>query len=521
MASSSAVPIAGLKHDILLELFALIAATDVPHALPWVDPGPLRYHLGWVRLTHVCRLWRVILVDEMPQLWADAVCRIPPAHDIMLTRARDRPLTLNLNISLGQNLNLPSGHIHHERLYNFALANIGQAEAFHALHATPDRDWVPVLDGKHLPSLKYLELIQRQPRRGDRRIPVLRSLDAPNLLWANLEDISLTFTSTTLRHLCIFGHQMFCNPEWSILDVLGRLPLLEWLSLDQQPHERADYSQYQGPPISLEHLKLRRLYGNANSDLVTFSKHLPITPRVQAQLRQLYHAHIVIDGERWEEDFIAAFGPSLNEPSLDGLLVCDEGDKIFVSTFPACEKPELAPRGCKRHFGLDVLYEAEPFPLRIGLAVLEHVDSSRVKQLAFEFKVDDEHMDMTVEALRMFTSVTDFAASTRDVLLLLSFQKDGSMLFPNLESLHAVMEAPIDTGLLHVWWDRLVRAITDRSAADIPIRCLRLADDWRSVEWSEELATIDAMGIASVTKLLGFEVVDDRSTYTEPYRDHS
>ncbi|VDB92290.1 unnamed protein product [Peniophora sp. CBMAI 1063] len=501
-------PIMNLKGDILLELFALIATTDVPHVLPWVDPGPLKYHLGWVRLTHVCRLWRVILVNEMPQLWADAVCRMPPAQNTMLGRARGRPLTLNLNISLGQYLNLPSGHVHHERLYNFALANIAQAEAFHALHATLDRDWPLVLADRRVPLLKYLEL-KRQPRGDDDSRPVLKSFDAPNLLWVRLQDIAMTFTSTSIRHLYIFGHQIFCNPDWSILDVLSRLPLLEWLELDQQPYERLDYTRYEGPPITLERLKLRRLYGNAKSDMVTFAKHLPISEQMRSQMRELFYAHIVTDRENWEDDFVAAFGPSLDTPSFDGMLVCDEGDKTLVCTFPVCEKPELAPGGCRQHADLAILIDDEPSRVRIGLAALRHIDASHIKQLAYGLEVPGEYRTETVETLRAFSAVTDFAALTGDVLSLLSAREDGFVLFPNLESLHAGMEAPSTMEELHAWWDMLARIISERSAAAIFIRRIRLADGWKQVVWNQEFAVVDAMRKASV-ELLGVEVHDDR-----------
>ncbi|KZV64516.1 hypothetical protein PENSPDRAFT_757227 [Peniophora sp. CONT] len=506
----STASVMSLKEDILFELFTLIAATDVPHPLPWVNPGPLKYYLGWVRLTHVCRLWRAILVDEMPGVWAAAVCRLPSAHSIMLARARNRPLTLNLNISLNENLCLPSGHIHHERLYKFAIVNLAQADAFHALYGIPDRNWVPVLEDQHLPLLKYLELKQKQSHGHDSRLAMLHSFDTPNLVWARLEDIAITFTSTTIRHLSVLGHVMFCTPEWSILDVLSRLPLLEWLSLDQKPPERADYSQYKGPAISLDRLETCRLYGNANANLAEFYSHLSLSPQVLSQMDELYFVHDTAEADGWENDFIATFGPSLNTPLFDSLIASDDGN-VFVGTFPAMEKPELAPRqGRDRHVALELHHNGEGAALRIGLAVLALVERAHIKHLAFGFPIPDVHTNLALEALREFSAITSFTAMRRDVLKLLTAQEDGHIAFPKLEILHAVMELPLDETMLQEWWDRLVQVLDERSSAGAPIRRLRLADDWRQVEWNEDLSVVDAVGMERA-KLLVPDIVDERS----------
>ncbi|KAI0310973.1 hypothetical protein OF83DRAFT_1045166, partial [Amylostereum chailletii] len=87
-------PISQLPPEIMRQIFATVASTDLPehrHLEERFTNHLLPGRLGWVALSHVCHHWRCMLLD-MPSLWAAHVCAFPTALDVFLERSQMCPL---------------------------------------------------------------------------------------------------------------------------------------------------------------------------------------------------------------------------------------------------------------------------------------------------------------------------------------------------------------------------------------------------------------------------------------------
>ncbi|KAI0035313.1 hypothetical protein K488DRAFT_83152 [Vararia minispora EC-137] len=97
-------PISRLPAEMVSEIICFFAAMCPPHR-PFVrtfergvipEAGRMRSDLGWIKLGHVCRRWREIVL-QLPVLWARSVCSLIGAEEVILSRSRAVPLTLTLN----------------------------------------------------------------------------------------------------------------------------------------------------------------------------------------------------------------------------------------------------------------------------------------------------------------------------------------------------------------------------------------------------------------------------------------
>ena len=92
-------------NDLPVEILAMIFTV-----LSVLNPAGWRFNtggtghsktstLGWIGVSHVCRRWRIVLLD-LGQLWADNVLALPceSAITTFLARARDSPVTLDLDM---------------------------------------------------------------------------------------------------------------------------------------------------------------------------------------------------------------------------------------------------------------------------------------------------------------------------------------------------------------------------------------------------------------------------------------
>jgi len=203
---------ADLNGDILVELFLILAQLD--------KPTPTS--LGWISLTHVCRLWRSVGLDLAP-LWADTFCSFASASAcaVMRERARDVPHVVSLPRPLSRR--------HEDVLVHVVSSHI---RAIHTLSLTSNSySWVSLLHGKSLPSLHHLSLsgssvrdpyIYKYPKLGP-------PLIATSLETAYLKaDRPLRLVAPALRTLS-FVRQEVDVP--SMLEMLKECPSLEELTI--------------------------------------------------------------------------------------------------------------------------------------------------------------------------------------------------------------------------------------------------------------------------------------------------
>jgi len=102
------VPISILPAEILARIFHFSASSEQPYSRS----------LGWVHVTHVCRRWRQIALDD-PTLWTHFFFPYSRNEDRIaerLSRARNAPLVIKLNGSMVKDtFSLFIPHISHTR----------------------------------------------------------------------------------------------------------------------------------------------------------------------------------------------------------------------------------------------------------------------------------------------------------------------------------------------------------------------------------------------------------------------
>ncbi|VDB94310.1 unnamed protein product [Peniophora sp. CBMAI 1063] len=493
--------ILSLKNDTLFELFALVAATDPPHALPWGDPGPLKYHIGWVRLSHVCRLWRKLLVDEMPSLWARIACRLPRALDTVLSRAQDQPLILTTDITWGSSLRLPPKHDLHDRLYELCITHITRAGNLDAQNVS--MDWVGPLSGKYLPLLKKIDAYHLRPWGDQTPTASLFPLDAPNLKSVRLRDIAVTFTSQSIRELTLNGREIFSHEQWSLIDVLGSLRTsLEFLELEMRPPKAINWRAQATAPFTLERLKHIHLYGSGNANLTELVTLLGVTVPLEDHN---YYAHLEPEG--WER-FVYGFGPILRQPSFNALHLTDDG-RVFASTFVAIENPEHYPSSASQEASLEVEYAGDGARAKaITTGLLKHLEHPCIEQIIFATDAPDERLGDIRDALRPFEAVTSFAAlSHHSLKVLRAGDDDHGPILPSLSLLVASMEEKYgddkwDAESLKAWWDMLCDILEDRVRAGLTAPRIRLCSNATPIAVTEALKGVDEEGLARLKELV-------------------
>ncbi|KAI0042349.1 hypothetical protein FA95DRAFT_1682591 [Auriscalpium vulgare] len=106
-------------------VFSILSLISQP--LPkWSTPLKLKIDLGWLTVTHVCRRWRNIALDE-PILWASDVA-VPTqlgSHDhwaaAFLSRAQDVPLTITLCRGLPSDIAFLAANLARTRVINLLI----------------------------------------------------------------------------------------------------------------------------------------------------------------------------------------------------------------------------------------------------------------------------------------------------------------------------------------------------------------------------------------------------------------
>ncbi|TFY81697.1 hypothetical protein EWM64_g2316 [Hericium alpestre] len=99
-------PISALPAEVLVHIFEFCAAI--------YPPAPYKeQHLGWIEVTHVCRLWRDTAI-QLSSLWSNIYFRLGSQWaEVMLARAKTAPINLRKDVSVAsqRSLDLISEHI--------------------------------------------------------------------------------------------------------------------------------------------------------------------------------------------------------------------------------------------------------------------------------------------------------------------------------------------------------------------------------------------------------------------------
>ncbi|KZV60382.1 hypothetical protein PENSPDRAFT_740336 [Peniophora sp. CONT] len=221
-----ASPLLSLPTEILAQIVDEVARSE---SSPWPSVSPK--DLAWIKLGHVCSRLRGVLL-RLHELWADAVCFLPRAHQELLRRAGSTPLSIVLRSSLR-----PS-----EDTINFSVKHLDLARRIATNDANAFEAMLPSLLCEELPFLEdvYVELWSDgfSPLPGLRpeayaRRPVI----APRLRSLTMINAFVPFNASTLHTLRIIENgpppddEMLPSSE-QFLAMLRACTCLETLHLD-------------------------------------------------------------------------------------------------------------------------------------------------------------------------------------------------------------------------------------------------------------------------------------------------
>lgn len=483
-----------LSADILCDLVDLVVQADPPYIVSW---DPVAYHLGWLRLTHVCNVWRSLIVNDMPFLWSRNVCTLPPAHRVMLERAKGLPLTLMLDaqeLCEFPTLRLPPQHPLHSRVREFALAHINRARAMQTYSF--DSRLGARLTAVPLPELKSVIFHRERPCEDHSVLALL----APKLLSATLHDIAPTFTSTSIRHLALRGSSIFSALHWSLLDILRPLMCLEFLELEMNPICAVHWGSPATSPVSLPMLDHMHVHGNTNARLSSLVECLSISFPVA---EHAYFAHIEPTG--WES-FIEGLGHILHHASFNALFLAYDGVQIAASVFAAADGAEYS--HCAPQSTLEVVHGSDTNQMpAIAAAMLACCHRERIVQLVIGHDLMGGHEAEIRDALRNLRRVVCLVLLSPHALDILELN-GGAPLFPNLTSLVITMETMYDFGTrwmvesLQEWWDRVRQILQHRVDCGVPVALLRITSRETFGPWEKGLLEVDADGRVRAAKLV-------------------
>ncbi|VDC07180.1 unnamed protein product, partial [Peniophora sp. CBMAI 1063] len=233
--------------------------------------------LGWIRLTHVCNLWRTVGVELCPRLWADLnILAIPyDTLDLILSRAGDLPLRASAGIWQSER--------YFERDLSLVKKFMPRLRELDISY--PDR-WLYQLRGflftlegqtRQIPILERLEKLVCWPHAYYLEAPPQDcALNAPNLRHCTMSDPYMPISAPRLTHFWMNytyweglpRHPASLNSKSqdgldTLLRNLRSMPKLEVLEL-RLPLTRSRITSGTdlSAPLLLPHLRRLRLAGN-------------------------------------------------------------------------------------------------------------------------------------------------------------------------------------------------------------------------------------------------------------------
>ncbi|VDB96194.1 unnamed protein product [Peniophora sp. CBMAI 1063] len=572
-----------LPNEILCEIFSILATAE---------PTPIkreerRYHvwpptasrvdlvkeLGWIRMSHVCRRWREVLL-KMSDLWARIVFSYPnrKALSTLLARAADAPLDITIS---ERSYDAPKLKPEQEEL---ALRCIPRAQSLTLQH-TMEPKLLQCFPAEPMPHLRRLDLhldyntSNYLSRRGqsDSTANVKPSTDAKLRIYApNLEIATLTFKRSKIgsvySDVSVIPELRFKFPALRHLDVrvkdqthditdlywlaslLRSSPLIERLSFRLQLEKaRPNWDKlFDVNPFRLKHLKHLKFEESAKAHLAPFMHHICRS----SQLVSL-DAHFGTfmgmtttygDEESEAAKFVEGFSGQLCRPQDRAFAISTPSEVLGIALLsgPALDDPAKFIKREDRPPDLDAGVE-------VGLALgrssgsyswfdylVEGVQNSKqIEQVYIDLNstnnnysdwMEDiqENLLVHMTAVRTLYLSEGFSegASGLDALGVLELGDDyDGVIFPRLETLLVRVELDSTEGpytskgtireRYEEYWETLVSTLESRHEEGAPIRTLRILGTWKSEAVREMLRELEDEMLARATDVVE-DVVDER-----------
>ncbi|THH13962.1 hypothetical protein EW146_g6317 [Bondarzewia mesenterica] len=274
MRHNALLPLFCLPAELLCLIFLECSVEDTPHArLRHKAQSQSRAaSLGWIRITHVCRLWRQTAL-QCPSLWVEVVCSLPAATEEILRRSTPVPITIS---------------------YDFALYKDSRAETAVALaleSASARVKAIKIISERmelSLASTTFHPMVTAYtpyPLSHD-----LHACKAPSLRSLILYDCSISWSSPIIRGL---SRLEIVLRAFAVLDIL--LPTLDQLlsalkemqglqvfCLSNCLPRSPSSTLFEDVVVPLPNLILFRIHGKAECCSALLRRlHIPLTARVQ------------------------------------------------------------------------------------------------------------------------------------------------------------------------------------------------------------------------------------------------
>ena len=255
-------PISVLPPEILTRIFHFLALDEPPS---FINPN-----LGWIKATHVCRLWRQVALGDST-LWA-RISGIPLNTKLifeMLARARNAQLDIDIDLQVGGNpapelLHVLPLHLSHTR--ELRLHNLSELHSDGILRIY--RQEAPTLEHFEL-EVSVTSLITFRELSGTTlfkgRAPNLRTLNLFQVLvpWSLIPRGQLTRLTVGLLNEASIASIASRSNSIQLIDLLVNSPGLEVLVLEScLPHQLSLFTS--GQTIQLPHLTRLSLGGSAS-----------------------------------------------------------------------------------------------------------------------------------------------------------------------------------------------------------------------------------------------------------------
>ncbi|VDB87395.1 unnamed protein product [Peniophora sp. CBMAI 1063] len=325
-----AVPaISRLPEEVITMILKLVAAEDEPR--PQIDKSLVEKHengdltdrvadrqlwdktfneggcLGWIRLTHVCRSWRSLLLS-IGSLWSNALGRLPLADEELLQRIGEHSL---LSVMATDT----PFHLHRPQIFRkiAALDFVGRLRSLRLVGVGPTPWFIQHVEELHAMIWASLELLEvnyaAEPWTED--LVSHSILQTPSLRVARFEGYLISFESKSLRELSLnfFVSGSAGLPTDALFDILRKnAETLECLELVDPFALEFEQEAPSLTKLCLSRLQRVRLVQNFAETQCAFFKSIHLMPFVQFDI-ELY---VEISGSRSREDFSDEVKPLLD-----------------------------------------------------------------------------------------------------------------------------------------------------------------------------------------------------------------
>ncbi|KZV69566.1 hypothetical protein PENSPDRAFT_479824 [Peniophora sp. CONT] len=578
-----------LPNEIICEIFGVVAILEPTPTKrsqrsshmwpPTASRVDLVRELAWIRLGHVCRRWREVLL-KMSDLWGRIAFTYPNrrAFSTLLARAAEAPLDI---VILERSYDASKLSPEQEEL---ALARIPRARSL-TLQRSMEPKLIQCFPAEPMLHLRILDLhidyyISNYPPSRDRNsAPVKPSRDAklriyaPNLKTAAFtlirstlssvhSDVSvipaLRFKLPTLRHLTIRLQDKttdISDLTW-LVSLLQTSPLIEDLTIALQLTKcRPSWdSLFEGRPVRLKHLKHLKLEESGKAHLAPLMHHICRSSRLlslDAHFGSFRGMTTDFGNEEAEAtQFVRSFSGQVCRPTDRAFAIstASEVEGIAMLSGPALDDPAKFVMREDRQPNLENGVEVSIAiggrsqsyswfdEFLEGIQNPEHIEQLYVDVNSTNNNYSDWMEDIQDNLLLGMTAVRTvylsepFSENATGLDALGVLELDPSqegVIFPTLETLLVRLEldsteAPYTSRdtireRYEEWWDTLASILENRHEEDVPVRTLRILGSWKSQSVREMLRELEEEMLARVMEVVE-NVVDERMVHPSKKR---